>query len=94
MKTSKFKKYLSLLLSMIMIFTMVPATVFSVAAEESYPVMEEYTAASSGGFHKYWNKVYTVTFLDKIDSAAMAGALESWDVSAAKDKSVTYESSD
>ncbi len=88
MKTSGLKKYLSLLLSVIMIFTMVPATVFTIGAEETYPVMEEYTAASSGGFHKYWNKVYTVTFLDKIDNEAMAGALESWDVSAAKDESV------
>ncbi len=88
MKTSGLKKYLSLVLSFLMIFTMIPATVFTLAAEENYPVIEAYNAASSGGFHKYWNKVYSVTFLDEIDEKAIAGALESWDVSAAKDGSV------
>ncbi len=88
MKTSGFKKHLSLVLSILMVFTMIPATVFTLAAEENYPVIEAYNAASSGGFHKYWNKVYSVTFLDEIDEKAIAGALESWDVSAAKDGSV------
>ncbi len=80
MKASLIKKSFSLILALLMLFTAVPATVF--AAEESYPTMMQFTAASSGDFHKYYNKVYSVTFLDEIDTQAMNGALEKWDISA------------
>ncbi|MBR3869223.1 MAG: Ig-like domain-containing protein [Clostridia bacterium] len=88
MQTSGYKKYLSLLLSFIMIFTMIPTTVFSVAAEDVCPVMEVYNAASSGDYHKYYNKVVSVTFLDSIDYDDVTNALESWDVSENDDASV------
>ncbi len=80
MKSSMLKKSFSLILSLVMLLTMVPATVF--AAEKDLRVLMQFTAASSADFHRYYNKVYTVTFLDEIDRAAMNGALEKWDVSA------------
>ena len=90
MCTSKPKKFLSLLLSVVMILTMVPATVFTFAADPVYPTMEAYTAASSGDYHAYYNKVYSVTFLDKIDYDAISAGdtVGAWDVSADDDGSV------
>ncbi len=88
MKKKEFKKGMSLFLSILMIFTMIPATVFNIGAEEIYPVMKAFNAASGDDFHKYYRQVYTVTFLDEIDTDAMNGALESWDVSADSDGSV------
>ena len=91
MNTSKIKKGLSLLLSIIMIFTMMPVTIFSLGADVSdLPVMEAYNAASSGDYHKYYNKVCTVTFLNSIDEASMnaSDTVDKWDVSEAKDGSV------
>ncbi len=43
-----------------------------------------FNAASSKDFHSgtYFNKIYTVTFLDSIDAAAMNGAADCWDISA------------
>ncbi len=91
MNTSKIKKGLSLLLSIIMIFTMMPVTIFTLGADVSdLPVMEVYNAASSGDYHKYYNKVCTVTFLNSIDEASMnaSDTVDKWDVSEAKDGSV------
>ncbi len=86
MKRANFKKVISLLLVGVMMLTMAPAVSF--VSEAAYPVMMAFTPASSGDFHKYWNKVYTVTFLDSIDIGAMNGAMESWDISADQDGSV------
>ncbi len=80
MKSKLLKKSFSIILTVVMLLTMVPATVF--AAESELPMMMQFTAASSADFHKYYNKVYTVTFLDEIDDTAMNGALEKWDISA------------
>lgn len=91
MEKIKFKKSLSLFLSILMIFTMIPTTIFTFATSETnYPVMEAYNAASSGDYHKYYNKVYSVTFLDSIDEASMnaTDTVDKWDVSEAKDGSV------
>ena len=85
---STLKKALALILSIVMLFTMMPTTFFSFGADETCPVMMQFTAASSGDFHKYYNKVYSVTFLDKIDAEKIDGAIESWDISEAKDGSV------
>jgi len=82
MRDSLIKKSFSIILVVVMLFTMVPATIF--AAEENQPMMMQFTAASSGDFHagSYYNKVYSVTFLDSIDTEAMNGALYKWDISA------------
>ncbi len=82
MYTSKTKKGLSLLLAIVMLFTMVPATIFTLGADESYAMMYSFNAASGNDFHKYYKQVYTVTFLDEIDYEAKSKALESWDISA------------
>ncbi len=81
MKNSGLKKFLSLLLSIIMIFTMLPVSVF-VSDAASYPTMKSFNAASGDDFHKYYRQVYTVTFLDEIDTVAMNDAIEKWDISA------------
>ncbi len=87
---SKTKKGLSLILAIVMLFTMVPATIFSLGADESYPMMEAYNAASSGDYHKYYNQVVIVNFLDSIDYEQINAddTIGSWDVSANKDYSV------
>ncbi|MBO5934834.1 MAG: Ig-like domain-containing protein [Clostridia bacterium] len=71
-----------------MIFTMIPSMLFNVSAEESYPVIERYTAASSTEFHAYYAKIYSVTFLDEIDWNDINSAEQYWDSSAADDGSV------
>ncbi len=81
MRISGLKKYLSLMLSVIMIFTMLPVGAFA-ADTASYPTMKAFNAASGDDFHKYYRQVYSVTFLDKIDVAAMNDAIEKWDISA------------
>ncbi len=81
MCTSKFKRSLSIFLSLLIIITSLPVAVISSAADD-LPVIMEFTFASSADFHRYYKQVYSVTFLDKIDTAAMSGALESWDISA------------
>ena len=88
MQTSGFKRYLSLFLSIIMIFTMIPSMLFNVSAAESYPVIERYTAASSTEFHAYYAKIYSVTFLNAIDWNDINSADQYWDSSAADDGSV------
>lgn len=90
MKTSISKRFLSLLLTSIMLLGLIPSTAFTFAADESYPVMDAYNAASSGDYHRYYNKVVSVTFLDTIDYADInsADTIESWDVSANDDASV------
>ncbi len=82
MDTSKAKKSLSLFLAVIMLLTMMPTTVFTLASDDSYPVMMQFTAASGGDFHRYYKQVYSITFLDEIDEVAMEEALEKWDISA------------
>lgn len=81
MKNSLLKKSFAFLLALVMMFTMVPAGVF---AAESAPMIMKFTAASSGDFHSgaYYNKIYTVTILDSIDTEALNGAADSWDISA------------
>ena len=88
MKNSGTKKLLSILLVALMLLTSVPIAV--VGAEEVYPKMQVFNAGSGADFHqaKYYKTVYSVTFLDAIDSAAIAGAVDSWDISANKDGSV------
>lgn len=88
MITSKFKKCLSLMLSVLILLTMFPATIFSFAADESYPVMEKFNAASSTEFHAYYNSIYSVTFLDKIDWNDINASYLHWDSSANNDNSV------
>ncbi len=84
METLKAKKPLSLLLAIIMLFTMIPTAIFSSAAENPLPVMKAYTSVT-GDYHDYKTKVVTVTFLDEINTE---GSFKSWDVSAAGDGSV------
>jgi len=85
METSKARKSLSFVLAIIMLFTMIPTTIFTFATGDDLPVMKSFNAASGDDFHKYYKQVYTVTFLDEIDTAAMEGALEKWDISATPD---------
>ncbi|MBQ3136790.1 MAG: hypothetical protein IJB74_04830 [Clostridia bacterium] len=82
MDTSKTKKFLSSVLAVVMLFTVIPTSIFTSYASESFPVMMQFTAASGNDFHRYYKQVYSVTFLDEIDNDAIAGAVESWDVSA------------
>ncbi|MBQ6600799.1 MAG: Ig-like domain-containing protein, partial [Clostridia bacterium] len=82
MKVSLIKKSFSIILAVVMLLTMVPATVF--AAEKDLPVMKAYRTVT-GDYHDYKKQVVTVTFLDKIDTS---GALQSWDVSENGDGSV------
>lgn len=91
MKTSKFKKVLSIFLAILMVLSALPVTVL--AAEENYGMMEVYSASSMGDYHKYYNAVCSATFLDYIDEAAVAEGESAspqmaWDVSADKDRSV------
>lgn len=69
------------MLSVIMIFIMLPVGAFA-ADTASYPTMKAFNAASGDDFYKYYRQVYSVTFLDKIDVAAMNDAIEKWDISA------------
>ncbi|MBR5825530.1 MAG: BspA family leucine-rich repeat surface protein, partial [Clostridia bacterium] len=86
MKTEKIKKGLSLLLVVIMMLTMMPAVGLIQEAEAAYPVMKATNAASSNGYYKYYDKITSITFLDKIK---VEGApLEQWDMSADGDGSV------
>ncbi len=88
MKTEKFKKGLSLFLAVLMLLTMMPFADIFPEADAAYPVMKSFNAASGDDFHRYYKQVYTVTFLDEIDTAARDNALEKWDVSADGDGSV------
>ncbi len=82
------KKALAVVLTIVMLFTMIPATVFSSGAQEIYPVMEKFTAASSTEFHAYYSSIYSATFLDKIDWDDINAAEQYWDSSADNDNSV------
>ena len=88
MSSIKFKKGLSLLLSIIMIFTMMPTTIFTLGANapvmRAYPTFNEYNKLDYHG-SDYKAKIVTVTFVDKIDTS---GATISWDVSENGDSSV------
>ena len=88
MKTEKFKKSLSLFLAVFMLLTMMPFADIIPKADAAYPVMKSFNAASGDDFHRYYKQVYTVTFLDEIDTAARDNALEKWDMSADGDGSV------
>ena len=87
MQIAKAKKGLSLLLAIVMIFTMVPATIFTLGADENYPMMRSYDASAAsyaGDYHTYSDSIYSVTFLDYIDYEDI-GADDTfgyWDVSA------------
>ena len=86
MKNSNFKKGLSLFLAIIMLFTMVPATVF--AAEESLPTIKSYSGISASNLPDhmaYRDSIVTATFLDNVDTT---GAVMVWDVSEKGDGSV------
>ena len=85
METLNAKRIVSLLMALLMVLTMFPVTVMSANAKGSYPVMMQFTAASSADFHRYYNKIVNVTFLDEIDYDAIDAALESWDISASSD---------
>ncbi len=82
MDTSKTKKSLSLVLAIIMLFTMIPTTIFTLASGEDYPMMKAYVSlppSSLPDHHAYRSSIVTVTFLDEIDTT---GAVASWDISA------------
>ncbi|MBQ3087074.1 MAG: Ig-like domain-containing protein [Clostridia bacterium] len=90
MKNTMIKKCISLCLVCMMLLSVLPTALFAQATEHEYPTMEAYNSASSADYHRYYNKVYSVTFLDFIDYDAISATdtLYSWDVSAAKDASV------
>ena len=80
MSNLKLKKGLSLILAIIMLFSVVPTAVFAV--EEGLPVMKAYSYISASAlpeYHQYRATIVTATFLDKIDTT---GAVASWDISA------------
>ena len=82
MSSIKMKKGLSLFLAIIMLFTMLPTTIFTLGANESLPVMKAYpyiSASALPDYHQYRGSIVTATFLDKIDTS---GAVASWDISA------------
>ncbi len=82
MDTSKAKKTLSLVLALIMLFTMIPSAIFTLASEGSYPVMKAYTSLPVNNLpdhHTYRSSIVTVTFTDEIDTNS---ATASWDISA------------
>ena len=82
MKTEKIKKGLSLLLAVIMMLTMMPATMFGSADASSLPVIKAFTTLT-GDYHAYSQKIVTVTFLDYIDEAEYAACSPyAWDISA------------
>ncbi len=90
MKSTVFKKTLALIISVVMMLSIFPLNVFTSAVSDNLPVMEAYNAASSGDYHKYYNKVVSVTFLDSIDFDVINASetIASWDVSSSKDSSV------
>ncbi|MBQ4644624.1 MAG: Ig-like domain-containing protein, partial [Clostridia bacterium] len=90
MKSKFIKKTLALIISVVIMISMIPLNVFSYAGTDNLPVMEAYNAASSGDYHKYYNKVVSVTFLDSIDFDVInsSDTIDSWDVSSSKDGSV------
>ncbi len=86
MKSKGFRKGLSLILSVIMLFTMIPATIFISGASDTYPVMKAYSYINIGKlseyeYHFYRDSIVTATFLDEIDTS---GAVVSWDISASE----------
>ncbi len=87
---SLLKKCISTVLALVMVIAMIPIISVTSSADTTYPVMEAYNAASSGDYHKYFNKVVSVTFLDHIDYSSISAAdtIDYWDVSANKDESV------
>ena len=81
MSATKTKKGLSLLLAIIMLFSMMPTTIFTLGASDNLPVMM--ATATSGDFHAYKGQVVTVTFLDYIDEVEYAACSPyAWDISA------------
>ena len=88
MRIKNNKRIIALLLSLLMVITLIPFSVF--ASTEAYPLMEAYNASSSADYHRYYNKVVSVTFLDSIDynDITSSDTLYSWDVSANDDASV------
>ena len=60
MFTAKMKKGVSLLLTIIMMFTMMPMAIFSLGAEESLPLMKLYNVSSVDDYHAV---AYTERFI-------------------------------
>lgn len=77
-------------LTVIMLFSVMPAAVF--ATQEGLPVMKVFNVSSVDDFHAtaYCGKVYSVTFLDRIDTDSISASdtVASWDISHAGDSSV------
>lgn len=91
MCNSKFRKLVSIFLSLIMIISIVPISLISLAAESTYAVMKSYasaTAANNDDYHAYKDSIISVTFLDKIDNEAVNNAVLHWDVSEKQNNSV------
>ncbi len=91
MDTSKTKKPLSLVLAIIMLFTMIPTAILTSATSENLPVMKSYdsvAAMNNEDYHGHKAKVVTVNFPDEINYDIIYSAPYSWDVTAALDASV------
>ncbi len=85
MESQKTKKCLAFVLALIMLFTMIPTTVFTLATDESLPVIKKYTGitvSNKPDHHSYRENIVTATFTDCID---LSEAVLYWDVSASAD---------
>lgn len=85
MESQKTKKCLAFVLALIMLFTMIPTTVFTLATDESLPVIKKYTGitvSNKPDHHSYRENIVTATFTDCID---LSEAVIYWDVSASAD---------
>ncbi len=81
MKTERFKKSLSILLAVIVMFTMMPAIGLVSEVGASYPTMKAYLSLPVNNlpdYHVYRDRIVTATFLDEIDTE---GAVMQWDIS-------------
>ena len=87
MSSIKMKKRLSLLLAIIMMFTMMPTTIFTLGASESAPVMKQY-GAGTVDYRSYYNSIYSATFLNVLDwdDVNAPDTVAYWDSSANGDK--------
>ena len=80
MSKSNFKKAISIILVVIMLFSAVPMGVF--AAEASLPMIKAFTSVA-GDFHAYKTEIVTVTILDYIDEEEYTACSPyAWDISA------------
>ena len=53
-------------MAIIMIFTMVPATIITLSADDDLPMMKQY-GAGTVDYRAYYASIYSATFLDVID---------------------------